>query len=66
MKLQSYRGGGVRYARFFTRAAGPSWIDSAGRNRAWTDWTGWVARRGSAGKLAPKGFASNKRFRPQG
>lgn len=66
VKLQSYREGGLRDALVFTKAAGPSWIDSAGRNRAWTDWTGWIARRSSAGKAAPKGFASNKRFRPQG
>jgi topoisomerase-4 subunit A len=64
VKLQSYREGGLRDALVFTKATGPSWIDSAGRNRAWTDWTDFIGRRSSAGKLAPKGFAANKRFRP--
>jgi topoisomerase-4 subunit A len=64
VKLQSYREGGLRDALVFSKAIGPSWIDSAGRNRAWTDWTDFVGRRSSAGKMAPKGFAANKRFRP--
>jgi topoisomerase-4 subunit A len=64
VKLQSYREGGLRDALVFTKATGPSWIDSAGRNRAWTDWTDFIGRRSSAGKMAPKGFAANKRFRP--
>ena len=64
VKLQSYREGGLRDALVFTKAIGPSWIDSAGRNRAWTDWTDFIGRRSSAGKIAPKGFAANKRFRP--
>ena len=64
VKLQSYREGGLRDALVFSKANGPSWIDSAGRNRAWTDWTDFVGRRSSAGKMAPKGFAANKRFRP--
>ncbi len=64
VKLQSYREGGLRDALVFTKAIGPSWIDSAGRNRAWTDWSDFIGRRSSAGKMAPKGFAANKRFRP--
>ena len=64
VKLQSYREGGLRDALVFTKSIGPSWIDSAGRNRAWTDWSDFVGRRSSAGKMAPKGFAANKRFRP--
>ena len=64
VKLQSYREGGLRDALVFSKSVGPSWIDSAGRNRAWTDWTDFVGRRSSAGKMAPKGFAANKRFRP--
>ena len=64
VKLQSYREGGLRDALVFTKSIGPSWIDSAGRNRAWTDWSDFIGRRSSAGKMAPKGFAANKRFRP--
>mgnify|MGYP003340778419 CR=1 FL=1 len=64
VKLQSYREGGLRDALVFDKGSGPYWIDSAGRNRAWTDWTDFVGRRSSAGKMAPKGFAASKRFRP--
>ena len=64
VKLQGYREGGLRDAMTFDAATGPSWIDSAGRRREWKDWRDWLGKRGSAGKLAPRGFPSNKRFRP--
>ncbi len=64
VKLQAYREGGLRDAMTFDAAAGLSWIDSAGRKREWKEWRDWLARRASAGKLAPRGFPSNKRFRP--
>jgi topoisomerase IV subunit A len=64
VKLQSYREGGLRDAITFARDEGPSWTDSAGRKREWKDWQDWLAKRASSGKLAPRGFASNRRFRP--
>ena len=64
VKLQAYREGGLRDGMLFNQAEGPAWIDAAGRSRAWPDWSQWVGRRASAGRLVPRGFPTNKRFRP--
>jgi topoisomerase-4 subunit A len=69
VKLQSYREGGLRDAMTFhaeaaAGQAGPGWTDTAGRKRDWKEWRDWLAKRGAAGKLAPRGFPANKRFRP--
>ena len=64
VKLQSYREGGLRDAITFTLNDGPSWTDTAGRKREWKDWRDWLGRRAGSGKIAPRGFASSKRFRP--
>jgi topoisomerase IV subunit A len=65
VKLQGYREGGLRDAIVFTSAEGAAWTDGAGRARAWPEWRDWVGRRAAAGKLAPRGFPSSKRFRPR-
>ena len=65
VKLQSYREGGLRDATVFNAETGAFWIDAAGRTREWTDWKDWAGRRAGAGKLAPKGFPTSKRFRPR-
>jgi topoisomerase-4 subunit A len=65
VKLQAYREGGLRDALSFTAAEGPAWIDAAGRTRAWPEWRDWLGRRAGAGRLAPKGFPTSKRFRPK-
>jgi len=64
VKLQSYRQGALRDAMAFAAEDGPTWVDPAGRTRVWTDWRAWLGRRGSAGRLAPKGFPASRRFRP--
>ncbi|WP_421931607.1 DNA topoisomerase IV subunit A [Phenylobacterium sp.] len=65
VKLQTYREGGLRDAIIFNEADGAAWIDPAGRTRAWAEWKDWLARRAAAGKLAPKGFPTSKRFKPK-
>lgn len=65
VKLQSYREGGLRDAITFDAETGPIWVDSAGRKREWKEWRDWAGRRAAAGKVAPRGFPSNRRFRPQ-
>ncbi|NQE64983.1 DNA topoisomerase IV subunit A [Caulobacter sp. RHG1] len=65
VKLQAYREGGLRDGLSFNAETGAYWIDTAGRRREWAEWKEWVGRRAGAGKLAPKGFATNKRFRPK-
>ncbi len=64
VKLQSYREGGLRDGLVFNAADEASWMDAAGRARAWPEWRSWLGRRASAGKLVPKGFPASKRFRP--
>jgi len=64
VKLQAYRQGGLRDALVFSGDEGASWVDSAGRTRVWTEWRDWLGRRASAGKMAPRGFPTTKRFRP--
>ncbi len=64
VKMQSYREGGLRDGVLFNAADGAGWIDGSGRRRAWTEWREWLARRASAGRLAPRGFAANRRFSP--
>jgi topoisomerase-4 subunit A len=65
VKLQSYREGGLRDALVFRADLGAAWIDSAGRNREWTDWKDWLGKRAASGKVVPKGFPTSKRFRPK-
>jgi topoisomerase-4 subunit A len=65
VKLQAYREGGLRDALSFNAETGGYWIDSAGRRRDWTDWQAFVGKRAGAGKLAPKGFPTSKRFKPK-
>jgi topoisomerase-4 subunit A len=65
VKLQSYREGGLRDAMTFDADVGPSWTDTAGRKREWKEWRDWMGRRTTSGKVAPKGFAASKRFKPK-
>ncbi|MDP3746790.1 MAG: DNA topoisomerase IV subunit A [Phenylobacterium sp.] len=65
VKLQSYREGGLRDAIVFKAEEGATWIDTAGRTRVWGEWRDWLAKRAAAGKLAPKGFPTSKRFKPK-
>jgi topoisomerase-4 subunit A len=65
VKLQTYREGALRDVMVFNAEAGAAWIDKGGRNVAWPEWTQWVGKRASAGRLVPKGFPASKRFRPK-
>ncbi|HSU81220.1 MAG TPA: hypothetical protein VLR69_02320 [Thermoanaerobaculia bacterium] len=46
-------------------AARAAWTEAGERKRTWPDWREWLGRRAGAGKLAPKGFPTTKRFRPK-
>jgi len=65
VKLQSYKEGGLRDLIAFKAEEGAFWIDSAARRRDWKEWREWTGRRAAAGKLAPRGFPTNRRFRPK-
>jgi topoisomerase-4 subunit A len=62
VRLQKYKDGGLSDARTFTLAEGLTWLDPAGRTRTQTDLAEWVAKRASAGRMAPRGFPRDNRF----
>jgi topoisomerase-4 subunit A len=63
VRLQKYRDGGLSDARVFRRSEGLTWVDSSGRTWTVTDLADWVGNRADAGRLPPKGFPKNNRFR---
>ncbi|MFV0280224.1 MAG: DNA gyrase C-terminal beta-propeller domain-containing protein, partial [Rhodoblastus sp.] len=65
VRLQRYKDGGVSDISVFTLAEGLSWTDAAGRvfNVARADLTEWIGNRADAGRLPPRGFPKNNRFR---
>ncbi|KDB05548.1 DNA topoisomerase IV subunit A [Defluviimonas sp. 20V17] len=62
VRLQKYKDGGLSDATTFTLSEGLSWKDPAGRTRTETDLTEWLAKRASAGRMAPRGFPRDNRF----
>jgi topoisomerase-4 subunit A len=62
VKLQSYHDRGLADVKVFAKEEGLFWEDSAGRMRAVPEWKEHRGKRGSAGKVAPKGFSRSGRF----
>jgi len=64
VRLQRYKDGGLSDARTFTLSEGLSWSDPAGRTRTVgpDDLAEWVAKRATAGRMAPRGFPRDNRF----
>jgi topoisomerase-4 subunit A len=62
VKLQSYHDRGLADVKVFGKDEGLTWEDSAGRVRAVPEWKDYRGKRGSAGKVAPKGFSRSGRF----
>lgn len=69
VRLQRYgKGGGLlrdeqmRDAVCLTLAQGLSWPMGGGKTRTETDLTEWLGKRGSAGRMAPRGFPRDNRF----
>ena len=62
VRLQKYKDGGLSDVTTFHIANGLSWLDPAGRTRTETDLTEWVAKRASAGRMAPRGFPRDNKF----
>ena len=62
VRLQKYKDGGLSDVTTFTLAQGLSWLDPAGRTRTETDLADWIAKRATAGRMAPRGFPRNNRF----
>jgi topoisomerase-4 subunit A len=64
VRLQKFKDGGLSDARLFDRAAGLTWRDPAGRTRtvAGAELEEYVAKRATAGRMAPRGFPRDNRF----
>jgi topoisomerase-4 subunit A len=64
VRLQKYKDGGLSDAIVFARAEGLSWLDPAGRRRLVTgeELAGYFGNRGTAGRMAPRGFPRDNRF----
>ncbi|MCC6304578.1 MAG: DNA topoisomerase IV subunit A [Rhodobacteraceae bacterium] len=62
VRLQRYRDGGLADATTLALARGLAWKDPAGRTRSEPDLGEWLAPRGSAGRMAPRGFPRDNRF----
>ncbi|SDL92616.1 DNA topoisomerase IV subunit A [Paracoccus chinensis] len=62
VRLQKFKDGGLADAKCITRSVGLSWLDPAGRTRTEPDLTEWLAKRGTTGRMAPRGFPRDNRF----
>lgn len=60
--LQRFKDGGLSDITTFNKAEGLTW-KSGERTRTETELTGWYTRRGNAGRLAPRGFSRNNKFK---
>ena len=64
VRLQKYKDGGLSDATTFTLTEGLSWKDPADRTRTETELGDWLAKRATAGRMAPRGFPRDNRFSP--
>ena len=62
VRLQKYKDGGLSDAITFALKDGLSWKDPAGRTRSELDLAEWLAKRATAGRMAPRGFPRDGRF----
>ncbi len=63
VNIQSFKDGGLADLKTFNKADGFSWIDSSGRQQSNDDWKDWVGKRAQSGRLAPRGFNKNGKFK---
>ena len=62
VRLQKYKDGGLSDATTFNLEEGLNWLDPAGRTRTENDLAEWIAKRASAGRMAPRGFPRDNKF----
>ncbi|WP_127105306.1 DNA topoisomerase IV subunit A [Pararhodobacter zhoushanensis] len=62
VRLQKFKDGGLSDLTTLTLTEGLSWKDPAGRTRHEPDLTEWLAKRATAGRMAPRGFPRDNRF----
>ena len=61
VKLQAYKGGGIRDITVFDSAVGAVWYDGSGKTREFKDVKDFTGKRAGAGKMAPRGL---RKLRP--
>jgi len=60
--IQKYQKGGLSDAKIFSPGEGLTWTDRSGRTQTIDDWKPYVGKRAQAGRIAPKGFPTSKKF----
>ena len=63
VRLQKYKDGGLSDLTTFNLADGLTWLDPAGRRRTESNLADWTAKRATAGRMAPRGFPRDNKFR---
>jgi len=61
VRLQKYKDGGLSDVTTFNLADGLA-FRAGEKQRTETDLTGWIGKRGQAGRIAPKGFSKANKF----
>ncbi len=62
--IQKFHDGGLADAKVFVKKEGLTWVDRSGRVQTIDDWKSYVGKRAGSGRVAPKGFPSNRKFGP--
>lgn len=62
--IQKFHEGGLSDLKVFAKKEGLTWVDRSGRVQTIDDWKSYTAKRAQSGRIAPKGFPSNKKFGP--
>jgi topoisomerase-4 subunit A len=60
--IQKFHDGGLSDAKTFAKKDGLTWVDRSGRVQTIDDWKSYVGKRAQSGRIAPKGFPSNRKF----
>ncbi|MFN0022642.1 MAG: DNA topoisomerase IV subunit A [Parvularculaceae bacterium] len=62
--IQKFQEGGLADAKVFSKKEGLTWVDRSGRMQTIEDWKSYAGKRAQSGRIAPKGFPSNRKFGP--
>jgi len=63
--LQKFQKGGLSDAKLFSKKDGLTWVDRSGRVQSIDGWKSYLGKRAQAGRIAPKGFPTSKKFGPE-
>ncbi len=60
--MQKFQKGGLSDAKVFSKKEGLTWTDRSGRTQTVDGWKSYAGKRAQAGRIAPKGFPTSKKF----